>query len=196
MKKVISKIKDRIITGAIVVVPIAVIGVVLADLIKNLIAKTAPLTEKMALGGPISRTIVVILILVLVIGVFLFINGRILKTYVGKGFSNWLEKKILVYVPFYKTLKGVTNQFAGVGEKNYQLVEVDLYGNNNKLLGLITETLSDGRFFVYIPFAPVINIGQVHIVAKENVKILDISVKEATDIITRIGFDSSKEFKR
>jgi len=70
-----------------------------------------------------------------------------------------------------------------------------LYGNNNILLGLITETLSDGRYFIYIPFAPVINMGHVHIVAKENVKFLDISVKDATDIITRIGFDANKDYK-
>jgi len=37
--------------------------------------------------------------------------------------------------------------------------------------------------------------GQVHIVAKKNVKTMDISVKGATDIISKIGFDSSKEYK-
>jgi len=79
----------------------------------------------MALGGPISRAIVAILILVIILGIFLFINSLILETYAGKGFSNWLEKKILLHVPFYKTLKGVTHQIAGVGENNYQVVEVD-----------------------------------------------------------------------
>ena len=62
------------------------------------------------------------------------------------------------------------------------------------MLGLITETLNDGRYFIYIPFAPVLNIGQVHIVPKENVTILDISIKSATDIITRIGFDANKDY--
>jgi len=122
MKKIIANIKDRIITGAIVVIPIAVIGVVLTDTIKNIISITAPLTDNMDLGGPISKSLVLVIIIVIILGVFFFINGLILKTYLGKSFSNWLEEKVLVHIPFYKTLRGVTHQFAGKGEINYQVV--------------------------------------------------------------------------
>ncbi len=38
-------------------------------------------------------------------------------------------------------------------------------------------------------------IGQVYIVVKENVKVLDVSVKEATEIITKIGFEANKIYK-
>jgi len=195
MKKIIPIIKDHIITGAIVIIPLAVVGVILADVMKEIIAKTTPFTDIMVLGGPISRAIVASIIIIIVLGLFFFISGLILKTYLGKSFKYWLEKKVLTHIPFYETISSIAHQFAGVGKVNYQVVEVDLYGTANKLLGLITQTLTDGRHIVYIPFAPVINMGQLHIIPKENVKILDISVKEATDIITAIGFEANKIIK-
>ena len=106
-----------------------------------------------------------------------------------------MEKTILERIPFFQTLKGVTRQIAGVEKGNYKVVEVDLLGNNNKSLGFLTETLTDARCVIYIPFAPILSIGQVHIIAQENVKILDLSLKDATDIITKIGFEANKVYK-
>jgi len=46
-----------------------------------------------------------------------------------------------------------------------------------------------------MPFAPVITFDQVQIIAKENVKILSMSFKDAAEIITRIGFEANKVYK-
>lgn len=56
--------------------------------------------------------------------------------------------------------------------------------------------MSDGRLMVYIPFAPLLNIGQVHIIMEENAKVLDISVKDATDIMTSIGFEANNYYPK
>ena len=195
MKKLFTFIKNRTISGFIILIPIIVIGIVLLDGIKKLIEKTAPLTKNMDLGGPLLRSIIATLIVIIILILFFFIGGLIFKTYLGKRYKNWLEKKVLVKIPFYSTLKSAIQQFTDTDKTNYPVVEVDLYGNNNKLLGIITETLSDGRSVVYIPFAPLMNIGQIHIVAKENIKILDISFMELTDIISKIGFEANKVLK-
>jgi len=59
----------------------------------------------------------------------------------------------------------------------------------------LTETLTDGRYVVYIPFAPFITFGQVQIIAKENVKNLSMTFKDLAYIITRIGFEANKVYK-
>ena len=46
-EKIIAYIKNSIITGILVIIPIAVIGVILTGVIKKLIAATAPLTNNM-----------------------------------------------------------------------------------------------------------------------------------------------------
>ena len=195
MKKNLSTLKDNLITGAIIVIPLAVLGIIFADLIKKIMALTAPFTDIMVLGGPVLRAIVAAIIIAIVLGTFFFLVGIIVKTYLGSSFKNWLEHKVYSHIPFYNTFLGVAQQITGKEKGKYPVVEIDLYGNNTSMLGLLTETLTDGRHVVYIPYAPLINIGQVRIVACENVKILDISLKDATDMITKIGFEAKKYYK-
>ncbi len=196
MKKIITFVKDRTITGFIILIPIIVIAIVLTDTIKKLIVTTAPLTKNMTAGGSLFKAIIAILVVVFILILFFFIGGLIFKTYLGKSFKNWLENKVLANIPFYKTIRSAIQQFTDTDKTNYPVVEVDLYGNNNKLLGVITETLSDGRSVIYFPFAPLMNIGQIHIVAKENIKILDISFTELADVISKIGFESNKVYHK
>ena len=191
MKKGIGFIKNNIVTGLLVIVPIAVICVILAGAIKKLIAVTVPITSKLSLSSVLIETILAVVLVVAILAIFFFIGGLVFQTYLGKSLNKWLEDRVLNRIPVYKTIKGVTRQFAGIEKGNHAIAEVDLYGNNNKLLGLLTDTLPDGRYVVYIPFAPVLSIGQVHIVPKEQVELLDISLKAATDIVSKLGFGAN-----
>ncbi len=195
MKKIKAYIKDNIITGIVVIVPVAVIGIILTDVLKKLFAVTNPITRNMTFGGPVVESIVAAILMLAILGAFFFISGLILKSYFGNRFKNWLEKSFLERIPFFNTISGVFNQLTGKKKGDYSVVEVDLYGNNTKLLGILTETLTDGRYVIFIPFAPLINIGQVHIVARENATILDISLKSAIDIISKIGFEADVVFQ-
>ena len=195
MKKIVDYFKDRIIPGLIVLVPTAIILIMLTDVLKKIIEITAPLTKKFAVGGAITEAIIAVLIVVIVLAAVFLITGIIFKTTLGICFQKWLQDAALSHIPMYKTLRGITLQLTGISKANYPVVEIDLYGNKNKSLGLMTDTLADGRCVVFIPLAPVINIGQVQIVLAENVKILDMSLKDATDIITQIGFEANKVYK-
>jgi len=194
MKNVIAYIKDRIITGFIVIVPISVIVIILADTFKKLIAFTAPLTGNMQYGGVVLKAVVAILLLIVILGFFLFIWGVILKTYFGNKFKKWLERTVLEHVPFFKTMNSVVHQITGIEKGKYPVVEVSLYGNENKMLGIRTDMLADGRSVVYIPFSPLVNFGQTHIISKENVQLLDISLKDFVDLISKIGLESKDIF--
>ncbi len=195
MKKIIGYFKDTILTGIVLVVPIAVTGIILADALKKIIEVTTPLTKRFAVGGVITETLIVVITVVVVLAVLCFIAGIFYHTFLGHHLEKWLENEVLVHIPFFKTLKGLTKQITGIDKANYPVVEVDLQGNKNKSLGLLTDTLTDGRCVVYVPFSPIINIGQVYIVLQENVKKLDMSIKDATDIITQIGFEANKVYK-
>ena len=63
------------------------------------------------------------------------------------------------------------------------------------MFGLLAATLPDGRHIVYTPFAPVLNLGQLLIVAKENIKIIDVPIKDVTEIILRVGFEADKIYQ-
>lgn len=196
MKKVISFIKEHIVLGIVVIVPIAIVFVVFSGTLKKLMALTTPITDNIDFGGTLIKSLIAGIIIVLVLGTLFFISGVLLKTYLGNRFRNWLDDKILSHVPFYDTMKNLTGQITGFKEGNYAVVEVKMGENSGVILGIMTETLTDGRCVVYCPFSPLINIGQIHVVEKKNVKVLDLSLKDFTDIITKIGFESGKIQKK
>ena len=196
MKKNLAYFKKQIVTGLIVLVPTAIIAIMLTGVFKKITEITAPLTNKFAVGGALTESTIAVVIVIVVLATVFFVTGIIFNTKLGIRFQKWLQDQFLLRIPLYKTLRGITLQLTGASKANYPVVEVDLYGNNSKSLGLMTDTLEDGRCVVYFPFAPIINIGQVNIVLKENVKILDMSLKDATDIITQIGFDSKKVYPK
>jgi uncharacterized membrane protein len=196
MKKLVSFIKDRIITGIVIIVPIAVIVIIMSDTIKKLITLTSPITDNIEIGGTLVKGIIAGILLIILLGLFFFISGLFLKTYLGKRFKNWLERTILENIPFFNTINHVIQQITGMEKGNYAAVEISLFSNENKLLGVHTDTLPDGRFVVYVPFSPIVNVGHVYLVSRENVKILDIKLKDFMDIISKIGFESSKIYKK
>jgi uncharacterized membrane protein len=196
MKKIIAFVKDTILLGVAVLVPIAVVVVILYGTLEKLVKATTPITSNISFGGPLVKTAIAIVIVVLVLGGIFFISGMLLKSYLGNSFENWLEEKILNHIPFFKTVKNLTNQFTGVEKNNYTVVEVNFNENDSAMLGVKTETLSDGRHVVYCPFSPLINIGQMHIVSEENIKQVDLSLKEFTDVVTKLGFESNKIHKK
>jgi len=192
MKKAVSFIKDRIITGVVVIIPIAVIVIIMSDLIKKLITLTSPITSNMQIGGDVVRAIVAGILLIILLGLFFFVNGLILKTYLGNRLKDWLNRSLLEHIPFFNTINSVIHQITGIEKGDFGAVEVSLSGSENKLLGIHTDTLPDGRFVVYVPFAPIVNIGQIYLVSRENVKELDIKLKDFMDIISKIGFEANK----
>jgi uncharacterized membrane protein len=167
----------------------------LTDVVKKLIKLTAPLTKKFAVGGPIIETIIAISIIIIFLSLLFFLTGLVFKTKPGKQFQKWLQESFLNRIPMYKTLRGITLQLTGVNKDNYPVVEVNLHGSKARSVGLLTDTLDDGRAVVYLPLAPILNIGQVYIIPKEDIKVIDISLKDASDIITQIGFDAKSVYK-
>ena len=113
MNKGIVVIKNNIVTGLLVIIPIAIVVIILADVLKKLIAVTEPITNKMSVGGMLGQTIVAIVLFVLILAIFFFIGGLFFDTYLGKSFNKWLEEKVLGRVPYYSSIKGVANHFCG-----------------------------------------------------------------------------------
>lgn len=194
MKDKLSIVKDHIITGAIVVIPVAVIVVVLADSLKKLITLTEPITDVMDYGIPLLKSVVAALLIILGLGLFFLICGILLKTYLGRSFNSWMERHLFDKIPFFKTLQRVVTQFTGVEKGTYTVVEVQ-FENGSSILGIHTETLEDGRFLVFCPYAPIINIGQIHMVSKERVTPTKIKLKDFADIVTKIGLGAKELYK-
>lgn len=191
MKAAIEFIKTTVIGGVVVVVPIAVIIVVLGDLYHTLIEITTPLTRGMTLG-PFTNAIIVTVVVILAIVAFFFIAGLLLNTLWGRNVKSWLETKLFERIPFYSTLKQLTERITGIENSNFPVVEVDLFGTSNRVLGIVIDTLPDERMIVYAPSSPVITVGQLIIVEKENAAKLDASITDTLNCLSQMGLEAKK----
>lgn len=195
MKPAIEFIKTTVIGGVVVVVPIVVIFIVLGDVYRTLIEVTTPLTRGMTLG-PFTNAVIAAVVVILEIILFFFVAGLLLNTLWGKSASNWLERTIFERIPFYSTLKQLTQRITGIENSNFPVVEVDLFGTSNRVLGIVIDTLPDGRMIVYTPSSPVITVGQLVIVEKENARILDASITDTLNCLSQMGLEAEKIYSR
>jgi len=194
MKTIIKFIKTTVVGGVVVIIPTAIIILVLAEVYKKLILVTDPLTKNMTLG-PLTNAIIAIFIVVLVIIFMFFIAGLLLNSFWGRGIRKWLESTIFERIPMYSTLKQITQRVAGIENSNFPVVEVDLYGTDIKVLGVVIEKLEDGRLMVYAPYSPVVTVGQLYVVPEDRVKVLDSSIPDALNCLSKMGLEANKVFK-
>ena len=195
MKKFIEFIKITSIGGLVVIIPIAVVTIVIGDTFKQLIEITKPLTEHMPFGPLTNSIIAVLTVAFLIIGIF-FLAGLLLNTFWGKILKNWFETKIFERIPMYSTLKGLTQRFVGIESSDFPVVEVDLYGSESRVMGIVVEQIPDGRLMVFIPISPLVTVGQLNIVPDNCVKKLDASLPDMIKCISQMGLEAGKLFKR
>lgn len=195
MKKLIEFIKITAIGGLVVIVPIAILTFVIGDTFKKLIEVTKPLTEHMPFR-PLTNSIIAVLIVAFLIIAIFFLAGLLLNTFWGKILKSWFETKIFERIPMYSTFKGLTQRFVGIESSDFPVVEVDLYGSESRVLGIVVEQIPDGRLMVFIPTSPLVTVGQLNIVSDNCVKKLDASLPDMIKCISQMGLEAGKLFKR
>jgi len=191
MKNLIIFIKTTIIGGLVVIVPLAIIVFVVGDTVDSLITATKPLTQDLPFGI-FANTIIAVLIVASAITGICFIAGFLLNTFWGTTVKNWLEKNLLERIPMYSTLRGLTQQFAGIEGADYPVVEADLYGSDSRVLGVLVDTLPDERHVVYVPLSPVVTVGQLHILPKTRIKRTALSMAETIGCLSQVGLEANK----
>jgi uncharacterized membrane protein len=194
MKRLIEFIKTTAIGGLVVIIPMTILTVALGDTLKKLIKVTQPLTENMPFS-PLANSILAVLIVALVVIAIFFLAGLLLNTFWGKVAKNWIETKIFERIPMYSTVKGLTQSFAGIESSDFPAAEVDLYGSNSRVIGIVVEQLPDDRLMVYIPISPLVTVGQLYIVPKDCVRELDASLLNTIECITQMGIEAGKLYK-
>ena len=119
-----------------------------------------------------------------------FFFGLLVRTAVGQSFGSWVEEKILNLLPGYQLIKKVSLQFAGGSEAAHWTPVLIKIGESRQI-GFLVEEHSSGEVTVFIPAAPAVSVGAVHMVKGELVEKLDVSMRKVVDCITQLGIGSS-----
>ena len=194
MKILIAFFKTTVIGGLVVILPLAIIVFVAGDTVNNLIVATKPLTQNFPFGPFVNALIALALVIAGIIAIC-FTAGFLLSTLWGRAIKTWLEKKLFERIPMYTTLRGLTQKFAGIESADFPVVEADLYNSDNRVLGVLVDTLPDERHVVYVPSSPMVTVGQVHILPGARITQTDLSMSETISCLSQMGLEAEKLYK-
>ncbi|MGI9290691.1 MAG: hypothetical protein ACR2QG_05385 [Gammaproteobacteria bacterium] len=195
MKTILDFFKTTVLGGLIVIVPLAIAGIVIAQVIVVIIdlnAKLAGMFPYEFLNQPI---VLAVLGTVLVV-VLCFLTGLMLITTPGEKLLMGMTKKLEQLVPMFGLVRTVTARFAGMKDGDFSPVELDLYGSESRLLGFLIEKLPDDRVTVYVPSVPALTIGQIFVVPATSIKELDVPPALLVNAVTQWGVESKKLYSK
>ena len=186
MKKTKSVFKTNIIYGVLVLVPLAVIVLLLAEIVEILEKIAEPLQLQTATG--VIGAVILALLLVLSI---CFIVGAMVRTRLGAWSFERFERKILFQIPGFAI---ISNALKGFADKRtaYRAALVQLYGPGTGVLGFVMEENDNGSVTVFIPSVPTVTMGSLHIVDRERVTMLEAGSIDVTNCISQWGIGSQK----
>lgn len=194
MKNLVTFFKTTVIGGLVVILPLAIIIFVAGDAVNSLIVATKPLTQDLPFGPLVNALIALLLVIAAIIAIC-FTAGFLLSTLWGRAIKAWLEKNLFERIPMYTTLRGLTQKFAGIEGADFPVIEADLYNSDNRVLGLLVDTLPDERHVVYVPSSPVVTVGQVYILPGARITKTDLSISETIGCLSQMGLEAEKLYK-
>jgi len=69
---------------------------------------------------------------------------------------------------------------------------VQLFGPGTAVFGFVVEEHENDRLTVFVPSAPAITVGSVHIVERDRVTLLEASAVEVTSCVSQWGIGSRR----
>ena len=195
MKGFFQLIKTTIIGGLIFLVPIIIVVAILGKAFELMIKVAKPLSEWIPLdsiGGVALANILAVLAILLCC----LIAGIIAKGDTAKHILKSVESKLLVAIPGYTFVKGMTDSLNSSEEAAKAFFPVIAKFDDNAQIGFEIERTEKGNVVVYLPGSPNPWSGSVVYVNADRVERLDMTVPDAINNIRHLGRGSAKYGER
>ena len=193
MNPIKSFLKSTLVGGLMFLVPVVLIAVVLrhalqfAGKIAKPLAAVLPVSH---VGGVAVATIIAVAILLFIA----FLAGLLSRTGAGRRVTHWFEESILGGMPQYRMVKSLAEGFTQI-EGGAGMQPVLMHGDDGWMLGYQMEELPNGWRVIFLPASPTPMSGNVMYVEASRVKPLDISMREAMQLVKRLGIGSAETLR-
>jgi len=189
MQSLYQFLKTTVLGGLVVLVPVAVCIYIISAVIEKVLKVLSPIAKFLHVQSVGGIAIVELAAIFIVIAAC-FLFGLLIRTAVGQSLGGWVEEKILNLLPGYQLIKKVSLQFAG-GSGAAHWPPVLIRVGESRQIGFLVEEHPSGEVTVFVPAAPAVSVGAVHILKSELVEKLDVSMRKVVDCITQLGIGSS-----
>lgn len=185
-----------VIGGMLVVLPITIFAFLINFLFQTLTRLLEPIRNLLEFPFIKAEWLINLIALGSVIVTF-FLIGLIVQTNFGKKFIRSLEERFLGPLPFYNIIRETIQQFFGKNKMPFsQVVSVDVYGNNTRMIGFISDTMENDYYAIFVPTGPNPTNGFIFIVSGEQIEHLKVRPEDAMRAIIGVGTGSSELFNK
>ncbi len=185
-----------VIGGMLVVLPITLLALLINFLFQLVTNLLEPVRNLIDIPLIQAEWLISLLAIASVIVAFFFI-GLIVQTNFGKRFISSLEDRFLAPLPFYTVIRETIQQFFGKDKMPFsQVIAVDVFNNDTRMIGFISEELQNDRLAIFVPTGPNPTNGFIFIVSQHQVEYLNVRPEEAMRSIIGVGIGSSELFNK
>ena len=164
MKKSKNWLKTNLVYGFVVIVPLAVLVMLIAKLVEVLEKIAVNLNLESTLGAGAAVAIALLFLLLVCLGI-----GTVVRTKIGSWSFEKLESVILQRLPGYDLIGNILKGFAK-DKDAYPAVMVRLHGPGSAVFGLVMEEHESGVMTVFVPSAPALTVGSLHVRQRERAR--------------------------
>jgi uncharacterized membrane protein len=186
MKNSKSWFKTNLGYGLVVIVPLAILLLLLAKIVELLQMAAAAMELETALGAGAAIVLAFALVLLACVGI-----GAIVRTRLGTMSFQKVEQMLLRHIPGYELLGNILKGFAQ-DQSAYPAVMLQLHGPGSAVFGLVMEEHDNGVLTVFVPSAPALTVGTLHVVEKDRVTFLETSPVDVANCISQWGIGSGQ----
>ena len=181
MKYAWEFVKNTLVGGLLIVVPIYLAVLLLLKAMQSVMGLVRPLAQLLPPWIPADNILSLLLVLSLC-----FLIGLAVRAPTGRALRERLEQSLFERIPGYALFRSLTQRLAGESRENVwqpALAEIE----DALVPAFIIEELEDGRFTVFVPSIPTPLAGAVYVLSRERVHALDVPFTQAIQTISRWG---------
>lgn len=188
MERHFGFLKTTALGGILFLLPLIVVGALIGQavpivmMLADFLGRFIP---QRSVGG-VSLVIVLALVLVLLI---CFGAGVVARLSLGRRFSGWMERNLLLLFPRYAIVRDQMAGNVGGGIVSTTLKPVLVRFDDHQLIAFESDR-GDDLVIVYLPGAPDPWSGQIVFVKPEQVSPLNMDFAKAIEICKRLGRES------
>lgn len=182
-----KRLRDYIIDGLLLMLPIAAVFVLLAYVIRALARVLGPIADRFpqfSWLGVATIDLVALVALLLALAAV----GAFARSTPGRAISRKLEEVVFRKIPGFLIFKSIAAGFS-TEEREKGVTPALIEFDDHVALGFVIEEAQtvDGKVTVFIPAAPTPVAGEIMLVKPEQVHPLNVPVGHAMRVVSRLG---------
>lgn len=187
MRKISEFLKTSALGGLLVLLPVLLLFLVLTEAVQLIVALATPIADLFPAGtfDKFAHPVLLALLLLLVVS---FVLGLALRLAFLRRMGGWAERSVLNRLPVYNAMKNLSRGLLGAPDEGAVFKPAVLDSTNGeRRIAYLVEDHGDGYATVLIPRPPTAFAGDLVVVPRERVVLLEAGLGEVSAVISYWG---------